>query len=70
MYKQNLILFYTMKFLFAKYCSGEIKLESELNVYKNILNKFLAIQQLPVEDREHILYSIDSLIQHAKTRQA
>jgi len=30
----------------------------------------VAIQQLPKEDREHILYTIDGLIQHTKTRQA
>ncbi|HTK20333.1 MAG TPA: hypothetical protein VL442_12485 [Mucilaginibacter sp.] len=58
------------KIPFGKILFREIKLESDLNVYKNILNKPLAIQQLPVEDREHILYSIDSLIQYAKTRQA
>jgi transcriptional regulator with XRE-family HTH domain len=33
-----------------------------------LLDKVLSIQQLPEEDREHILYSIDGLIQHAKTR--
>jgi len=27
-------------------------------------------KQLPDEDKEHIMYSIDGLIQHAKTRLA
>ena len=43
---------------------------SDLNVDQTLLEKILSIQQLPEEDREHILYSIDGLIQHAKTRQA
>jgi transcriptional regulator with XRE-family HTH domain len=30
----------------------------------------LSIQQLPDEDREHIMYAIDGLIQHAQTRLA
>ncbi len=34
------------------------------------LDKVLSIQQLPNEDREHIMYAIDGLIQHAKTRLA
>jgi hypothetical protein len=44
--------------------------KTDLNVDKSLLDKLLTIQQLPEEDREHILYSIDGLIQHAKTRQA
>ena len=44
--------------------------KTDLNVDKTLLDKLLTIQQLPEEDREHILYSIDGLIQHAKTRQA
>jgi len=44
--------------------------KTDLNVDKSLLDKLLTIQQLPEEDREHILYSIDGLIQHAKTRLA
>ena len=42
--------------------------KTDLNVDKSLLDKLLTIQQFPEEDREHILYSIDGLIQHAKTR--
>jgi hypothetical protein len=35
-----------------------------------LLKKVLSIQQLAYEDREHILYSIDGFIPHAKTRLA
>jgi len=44
--------------------------KTDLNVDKSLLDKLLTIQQLPEEDREHILYSIDGLIQHAKIRLA
>jgi len=44
--------------------------KTDLNVDKSLLDKLLTIQQLPEEDRQHILYSIDGLIQHAKTRLA
>lgn len=44
--------------------------KSELNLDQTLLEKVLSIQQLPEEDREHIMYSIDGLIQHAKTRLA
>jgi transcriptional regulator with XRE-family HTH domain len=37
---------------------------------KSILDKVVAIQKLPEEDRTHIMYSLDGLIQHAKTRLA
>jgi transcriptional regulator with XRE-family HTH domain len=40
------------------------------HIDQSLLEKVLSIQQLPEEDREHILYSIDGLIQHAKTRLA
>jgi transcriptional regulator with XRE-family HTH domain len=43
---------------------------SDLNVDQSLLEKILSIQHLPEEDREHFLYSIDGLIQHAKTRMA
>lgn len=35
-----------------------------------ILDKVISIQKLPEEDRHCIMYSLDGLIQHAKTRQA
>lgn len=41
---------------------------SDINVDQNLLEKVLSIQQLPAEDQEHILYTLDGLIQHAKTR--
>jgi hypothetical protein len=44
--------------------------KTDLNVDRGLLNKLLAVQQLSEEDRENIQYSIDGLIQHAKTRQA
>jgi len=44
--------------------------KSDVNVDQSLLDKLLTIQQLPEEDREHIIYSIDGLIQHAKTRLA
>src|ERR1700759_5548086 len=36
--------------------------KTDLNIDKALLDKLLTIQQLPEEDREHILYSIDGLI--------
>lgn len=44
--------------------------KTDVTVDQALLEKVLSIQQLPTEDREHILYSIDGLIQHAKTRAA
>ncbi|RKR84473.1 helix-turn-helix protein [Mucilaginibacter gracilis] len=44
--------------------------KAEQQIDQAILNKVLSIQQLPDEDKEHIMYSIDGLIQHAKTRMA
>ena len=42
--------------------------KSELDFDQALLDKVLSIQQLPAEDQEHILYTLDGLIQHAKTR--
>jgi hypothetical protein len=42
--------------------------KSDVTLDQSLLEKLLTIQQLPEEDREHILYSINGLIQHAKTR--
>ncbi|MEN0056405.1 MAG: helix-turn-helix transcriptional regulator [Mucilaginibacter sp.] len=44
--------------------------KADKQVDQTLLDKVLSIQQLPDEDREHIMYSIDGLIQHAKTRLA
>jgi len=43
---------------------------TDMELDKTIVNKILAIQQLPEEDQHCIMYSIDGLIHHAKTRQA
>lgn len=42
---------------------------TDIELDKSIINKILIIQKLPKEDREHIMYSIDGLIQHAKNRE-
>ena len=43
---------------------------TDIELDKTILDKVIAIQKLPDEDRTHIMYSLDGLIQHAKTRLA
>lgn len=43
---------------------------TDVELDKNILDKVIAIQKLPEEDKSHIMYSLDGLIQHAKTRLA
>jgi hypothetical protein len=42
--------------------------KSAIDIDPVLLDKVLTIQQLPDEDKTHILYAIDGLIQHAKTR--
>ena len=37
---------------------------------KTILENMVSIQKLPNEDKHHIMYSLDGLIQHAKTELA
>jgi transcriptional regulator with XRE-family HTH domain len=44
--------------------------KTDVTVDQTLLEKVLSIQQLPEEDREHIKYTLDGLIQHAKTRLA
>ncbi|NHA06452.1 helix-turn-helix transcriptional regulator [Mucilaginibacter sp. HC2] len=45
--------------------------KADKQIDQTLLDKVLSsIQQLPNEDREHIMYAIDGLIQHAKTRLA
>ena len=42
--------------------------KSEIALDQALLEQVQSIQQLPEEDREHIKYTLDGLIQHAKTR--
>jgi len=44
--------------------------KTDVELDKSILDKVIAIQKLPEEDKLHIMYSLDGLIQHAKTRLA
>ncbi len=44
--------------------------KTNAEIDQKLLNTVLAIQKLPEEDRNCIMYAIDGLIQHAKTRQA
>jgi len=44
--------------------------KADHQIDQTILDFVLTIQQLLTEDKEHILYSIEGLIQHAKTRMA
>lgn len=43
---------------------------TDIELDKTILDKIIAIQKLPNEDKTHIMYSFDGFIQHAKTRLA
>ncbi len=43
---------------------------TDVELDKSILDKLVSIQKLPDEDKNHIMYSLDGLIQHAKTRLA
>lgn len=43
---------------------------SDIELDKILLDKVVSIQKLPDEDKTCIMYSIDGLIQHAKTRLA
>ena len=44
--------------------------KTDVELDTSILDKVISIQKLPEEDRHCIMYSLDGLIQHAKTRQA
>ncbi len=44
--------------------------KTDVELDKTILDKVVSIQKLPEEDENHIMYSLDGLIQHAKTRLA
>jgi transcriptional regulator with XRE-family HTH domain len=43
---------------------------TDIELDRALLDKVVSIQKLPDEDRNCIMYSIDGLIQHAKTRLA
>lgn len=44
--------------------------KTDVKIDKVILDKIITIQTLPEEDRHCIMYSLEGLIQHAKTRLA
>ena len=44
--------------------------KTDVELDMSILEKMITIQKLPEEDKNCIMYSIDGLIQHAKTRLA
>ena len=44
--------------------------KTDVELSENIIKKIITIQKLPTEDKNHIMYSLDGLIQHAITRQA
>ena len=39
--------------------------KTDIELDQNILEKIIVIQKLPIDDKEHIMYSLDGLIQHA-----
>ena len=43
---------------------------TDIELDRALLDKVVSIQKLPDEDKNCIMYSIDGLIQHAKTRLA
>ena len=43
---------------------------TDVELDKSLLDKIVSIQKLSAEDKNCIMYSIDGLIQHAKTRVA
>ncbi len=44
--------------------------KSDHQIDQTILDYVLTIQELPNEDKEHILYTIEGLVHHARTRLA
>ena len=44
--------------------------KTDVELDQSILDKVISIQKLPEEDKHCIMYSLDGLIQHAKTRAA
>ena len=44
--------------------------KTEVELDKSIINRVVAIQNLPSEDKQHILYTLDGLLQNVRTRLA
>ena len=44
--------------------------KTEVELDKSIINRVVAIQNLPSEDKAHILYALDGLLQNVRTRLA
>ncbi len=51
------------------YLLGETE---EVNLFKDIkmLNRFIALNQLPAKEKEHALFAIDAILRDVKARQA
>jgi transcriptional regulator with XRE-family HTH domain len=48
------------------YLTGKTNIELD----NSIINRVVEIQNLPDEDRKHILYTLDGLLQNVRTKQA
>lgn len=44
--------------------------KTDVELDQTIIDRVTAIQKLPEEDRIHILYTLDSLLQNVRTKQA
>ena len=44
--------------------------KTDIEIDSNILQRVVAIQGLPQEDKEHILYTLDGLLQNVRTKLA
>lgn len=44
--------------------------KTEVELDKSIINRVVAIQSLPEEDRSYILYVLDGLLQNVRTKMA
>lgn len=44
--------------------------KTEVKLDKTIMNRIVEIQNLPAEDKKHILYTIDGLLQNVRTKLA
>jgi len=44
--------------------------KTEVELDKSIINRVVAIQSLPDEDKSHILYTLDGLLQNVRTKLA
>jgi transcriptional regulator with XRE-family HTH domain len=43
---------------------------TQMKIDKTILKRIQDIQQLPIEDKDHLFYLLDSILQNVKTKQA